>query len=155
MNRWEQGRDVIDRLLQAGDLERVPPSREQAESMIAEARRHVASAQRILDVDPAGAYALLYDAARKSVAAILENQGLRGKSQGGHIAIYEAVFAQLKNPLDATLRPFDRMRRRRNQVEYRSTAAPAIDDTEVARDVTKVEAIIEVADRVIPEMPPY
>lgn len=84
--RWEQGRSVIDALLDARDLERVPASAGHAAEMIGQARQHVTSARRIVDDDPAGALQLLYDAARKSLAAILENHGLRATSRGGHIA---------------------------------------------------------------------
>lgn len=155
VNHWTKGRPEIEALIRDGYVERVPPSAEQARAMLTEARRHLASAQRILDTDPAGAYALLYDAARKSLAAVLENQGLRAKSRGGHLAVYDAVRAQLDPPLGQTLRAFDRMRRRRNQVEYRSNDAAEVTSEEVSVDVAKVAAIIEVAERVLPQMPPF
>ncbi|MFJ5292462.1 hypothetical protein [Streptomyces sp. NPDC088348] len=53
---------------------------------------------------------LIYDAARKALAAALENQGLRATSRGGHIAIRDAALAQFEPPLGKILRPFDRMR---------------------------------------------
>jgi hypothetical protein len=93
--RWEQGRGVIDALLDNRDLERVPASAEHAAKLIGDAQRHVASARRIADEDPVGAFQLLYDAARKALCAILENQGLRPTSRGGHIAVLVAVSAQL------------------------------------------------------------
>jgi hypothetical protein len=72
--RWEQGRSVIDELLGTRDLERVTASAEHAAELIGQARKHMASAQRIADDDPAGAFQLLYDSARKALCAILENQ---------------------------------------------------------------------------------
>src|SRR6266498_3553024 len=131
--RWQQGRDTLDSMINRGELERVPASREQADLLLAQAHQHVSSARAIAASDPAGAYQLLYDAARKSLAAVLENQGLRATSRGGHIAVRDAVSAQLDPPLGAVLRPFDRLRRRRNQVEYPSAAAPAVSADEVAR----------------------
>jgi hypothetical protein len=122
--RWEPGRSVIDALLEARDLERVPPSAGHAAELIGQARKHVASAQRIADDDPAGAFQLLYDAARKALCAILENQGLRSTSRGGHIAVLEAVSAQLDPPMGRVLRPFDRLRRQRNNAEYLRQDAP-------------------------------
>ncbi|MEE1666607.1 hypothetical protein RCR19_13875 [Streptomyces sp. WAC07094] len=53
------------------------------------------------------------------------------------------------------LRPFNRMRARRNEVEYRSSEAPAVTPEEVAADVSKVEALIELAEKAIPKMPRY
>jgi hypothetical protein len=52
------------------------------------------------------------------------------------------------------LRPFDRLRRRRNQVEYPSASAPAVNAEEVERDLPKVEQIIDAASRVLDQMSP-
>jgi hypothetical protein len=53
------------------------------------------------------------------------------------------------------LRPFNRMRARRNEVEYRSSEAPAVSSDEVSADVTKVEALIELAEKTIAAMSAY
>ncbi|HTJ39239.1 MAG TPA: hypothetical protein VL738_38935 [Dactylosporangium sp.] len=152
--KWQQGREALDGMIARGELERVPASRDHADLLLSQARRHLASAGAIAGSDPAGAYQLLYDAARKSLAAVLENQGVRATSRGGHIAVRDAVSAQLDPPLGAVLRPFDRLRRRRNQVEYPSAAAPSVSTEEVERDVPKVEQIIDVAARVLDQMSP-
>ncbi|KUL28466.1 hypothetical protein [Actinoplanes awajinensis] len=153
--RWQQGREAIDGMLARAELERVPASRDHADLLLAQAHRHLASAGAIADGDPAGAYQLLYDAARKALAAVLENQGLRATSRGGHIAVREALSAQLEPPLGGVLRPFDRMRRRRNQLEYPSAASPAITPDETRRDLPKVEEILGVAARVMDQMSPF
>ncbi|WP_433209381.1 hypothetical protein ACQP00_45055 [Dactylosporangium sp. CS-047395] len=152
--RWQQGREVLDDMIARGELERVPASRAHADHLLTQARRHLTSAGAIAAADPAGAYQLLYDAARKALAAILENQGVRATSRGGHIAVRDAVTAQLDPPLGGVLRPFDRLRRRRNQVEYPSAAAPTISAEEVQRDVPKVEQILDVAAQVLDRMSP-
>jgi len=152
--RWQQGRETIDVMLTRSELERVPASRDHANLLLSQARQHLASADAIAGSDPAGAYQLLYDAARKALAAVLENQGLRATSRGGHIAVRDAISAQLDPPLGGVLRPFDRLRRRRNQVEYPASAAPSVGVEEVHRDVPKVEQIIDVAVRVLDQMSP-
>ena len=152
---WQQGREALDDMLARGELERVPASRAHADLLLSQARRHLASADAIAAPDPAGAYQLLYDAARKSLAAVLENQGLRATSRGGHIAVRDAATAQLDPPLGGALRPFDRLRRRRNQLEYPSGAAPSIGADEVERDIPKVEQIIDLAARVLDQMSPF
>ncbi|MFE7097772.1 hypothetical protein [Streptomyces erythrochromogenes] len=119
------------------------------------ARTHVGSARQLAATDPEGAYTLAYDAARRALAAVLQNQGLRATSRGGHTVIYEAVRAQLDPPLGSMLRPFNRMRARRNEVEYRSSEAPAVTPDEVTADLAKVEALIELAEKAIPNMPRY
>ena len=155
MTRWNQGRSTIDALIDAGELERVPASRQAAEAELVRARTHVSSARQLLATDPEGAYTLAYDAARRALAAVLQNQGLRATSRGGHTVIYEAVRAQLDPPLGSSLRPFNRMRARRNEVEYRSSEAPVVTSEEVEADLTKVESLIQIAEKAIPNMPRY
>jgi hypothetical protein len=53
------------------------------------------SAAQIRERDPEMAMAVAYDAARKAMVALLETQVLRPTSQGRHIALREAVDAQL------------------------------------------------------------
>ncbi|MGG8405300.1 hypothetical protein ACM614_01270, partial [Streptomyces sp. 12297] len=139
MTRWNQGRATIDALIDSGRLERVPASREAAEAELVRSRTHIRSARQLLAGDPEGAYTLAYDAARRALAAVLQNQGLRSTSRGGHTTVYEAVRAQLDPPLGSILRPFNRMRARRNEVEYRSSEAPEVTADEVAADIPKVE----------------
>ncbi|MBT2407003.1 MULTISPECIES: hypothetical protein [unclassified Streptomyces] len=155
MTAWNQGRPTVDALIGRGELERVPASQQAAEAELVRARTHVASARQLAATDPEGAYTLAYDAARRALAAVLQNQGLRATSRGGHSVIYEAVRAQLDPPLGSILRPFNRMRARRNEVEYRSSEAPTVTPGEVAADLVKVEALIELAEKAIPNMPRY
>jgi hypothetical protein len=98
---------------------------------------------------------LLYDAARKALVAILENQGLRPTSRGGHIAVLEAVSAQLDPPMGKVLRPFDRLRRLRNTAEYPHPDTPPFVARDVGRDIPKIEDIVDLAQRVIAQMSPY
>ncbi|WP_434615401.1 hypothetical protein [Arthrobacter sp. A5] len=96
--RWNQGRDVVDNLLNKGQLERITASRELADQMLSAARAHLESARQVAGRDTAGAFQMAYDAARKSMAAVLANQGLRAKGLGAHTTIHEAVRAQLDPP---------------------------------------------------------
>lgn len=155
--RWQQGRETVDRMLAAGQLERVTASREHAERLLAQARAHLtlATSGQSAELDPVGSYQLLYDAARKALSAVLENQGLRTTSRGGHVAVLDAVRAQLDPPLGATLRPFDRMRRTRNESEYPRDDRPAVTAADVGRDQAHTRAFIELAERVLDQMSPY
>lgn len=116
---WKPGESTIVRLLEAKELEHVEPSPEQAERLLDEAQRHVASAERIVDDDPNGAYQLGYDALRKIGAALLAAQGLRATSTGGHVALQEAIRDQFGNVIPM-FGQFARFRRARNQLEYPS-----------------------------------
>lgn len=93
--RWQPGREVIDRLLQESRLTRVAANRALAEDYLRQARQHLVSAQELHASDPEGAFQLAYDAARKALAAILVNQGLRASGEGSHVTIHQAVSAQL------------------------------------------------------------
>ncbi|MFI7067959.1 HEPN domain-containing protein [Kribbella sp. NPDC050124] len=155
MKRWEQGRTTIDKLLAEQRLQRVTASREHADAMLAQARRYVASAQLVAPTDPDAGYVLAYDAARKALTAVLENQGLRTTSRGGHIALIDAVTAQLDPPLGTTLRTANRMRTRRNRIEYPAPDVPPVTEDELAETLPKVEAILDIATKVIDTMPPW
>lgn len=152
---WEQGRATLETMITRGRIERVPPSRSHADVLLVQARQHLEAAQAIVHIDPTGAYQLLYDGARKALNAVLENQGLRATSRGGHVAVLDAVAAQLDPPLGAILRPFDRLRRRRNQAEYPAADSPRIDGDDFARDLPKVREIIDAAATVLDQMPPF
>ncbi len=140
---WTKGSDRIDYLVAEGKLQRVPASKELALALIADGRRHLTSAERIADDDPQGAYALAYDAARKAMAAVYEAQGLRATAAGGHVVLHDAAEAQFEPPLGHLFKPFNRMRRRRHEVEYASTENPEVTAEEVRRDVTKAQALID------------
>ncbi|WP_454850779.1 HEPN domain-containing protein [Promicromonospora soli] len=155
MLRWEQGRDKIETLLRDRHIERVSPSREQANFLLDQARRHIATAGAQAEADPALAYSALYDAARKSLVAILANEGLRPTSAGGHIATYDAVAAQLVPPLGSQLSGFHRMRRMRNSNEYPNFDEPNAEAQDVFDDLPEAEAIIAIANRVLDQMPVY
>jgi hypothetical protein len=152
--KWDQGRAVIDRMLADSQLQRVPASREQANRLIDQARAHLSSAADICDQDPPGGYAMLYDAARKALTAVLENQGLRPTTRGGHLAVYEAVRAQLDPPMGKILQPFDRMRRQRHDAEYPPAESPTLGPADIREDIPKAADIVDLAQRVLDEMSP-
>jgi uncharacterized protein (UPF0332 family) len=139
---WETGSTRIQELIGAGGLGQVAPDEDLARRMLGDARRHLTTAAAAQSTgDLPGAYQLAYDALRKSAASLLEAQGLRPTSRGGHIAVQDAVIAQFGTSIRA-LRSFSRVRRARNSFEYPSTetAGPSEDDVkdaiQVAREVS-------------------
>ena len=154
MTRWPQGQVEVQGLIDRGELSTVPASAVQAEALLADAARHFRSAEAIAASDPSAAYAVMYDGARKALAAILAQQGLRATSKGGHLAVQNAVEAQFGQARQV-VRPFGRIRRRRNDAEYPSLDNPAIDTDEVLRDIPKGRALAEAAAKILPEMGPW
>jgi hypothetical protein len=153
--KWNQGRTEINKLITDGELQRVPPNREHADQLFAQARKDLASAEVLLDTNPKRAYESLYDAARMALTAVLENEGLRPTSRGGHIAPYAAVSAQLDPPMGQVLRPFDRMRRTRNRSEYPSFTTPEVTPDNVRADIPVAASIVKVCESVLDEMSPF
>jgi hypothetical protein len=131
---WEPGRERVQELIDAGEVDRVTPDLEIARRMLEDAARHLATVSAAKQAgDLSGAYQLAYDALRKSAASLLEAQGLRATSRGGHLAVQEAVIAQFGTSVRA-FRSFGRIRRARNSFEYpsRGTLGPVGDDVDDA-----------------------
>jgi hypothetical protein len=152
---WQQGRGKIDELIASGELQRVPADVTVAHRLLQTARGHLGSASEIRSKDPEGAYAVAYDAARKACAALLQAQGLRPTSRGGHIALRDSVLAQFVGLTGGqALRPFDRLRRRRNETEYPSGES-TMDDEEIAEAIARSEQIVEFAEKLVDSLPIY
>jgi hypothetical protein len=139
---WRRGEETIRRLIDAGELDRVPPSDEVVERLLADASRHVALAERGVDVDPAGSLQLAYDGARKAASSLLAAQGLRSTTTGGHLAVIEAAREQFNGPGGVPVfGRIDRLRRRRHDSEYPDADSPGVteddatDAIEIARDM--------------------
>ncbi len=153
--RWEQGRTTIDALLADRRLERVAPSRELADALVDQAQRHLATAAGNVQTGPTGSFQLAYDAARKALAAVLANQGLRSRGEGAHAVLLTAALAQLDPPMGRDLRHFDWLRRTRNSAEYPMPETPPITPGDANDALPLSQAIVAIAERVIPNMPVY
>lgn len=153
--RWEEGRAVVERLLSDGELERVSADLGSGKHLLSSARLHIDSARKIRTSDPEGAFAALYDAARKGCAALLEVQGLRATSRGGHVAVRESVVAQFASLTGGeALGSFDRLRRRRNNIEY-PDGDSGIDVEEVDEGLLRAAEIVDYAEKVIESLPVF
>lgn len=155
ISRWEQGRGAIDALIQANRLERVPANRELAEEYIRQAKAHLATSTSAAGNDPVGEFQLAYDAARKALASILINQGLRPTSLGGHLVVYDAVHAQLDPPLGDVFKPFGWMRPLRNDSEYPSPDRPVAGSEDATEGRSAARLMVERAEALFDLMPVY
>lgn len=136
---WEPGREHVRQLIGDGEIEQVVPDVTIARRLLEDAGRHLITASAAkAAADMSGAYQLAYDAFRKSAASLLEAQGLRATSRGGHLAVQEAVTAQFGATV-RVFRSFGRLRRARNRFEYPSTNAPGPTAQDVD-DAVKVAA---------------
>ena len=137
MNREVAKRAVLQGLLDAGRLERVPASAAMAERLIGEARSHLRAADKVLTLDPPGSLHLAYDAARKAAGALLAAQGLRATSRGGHIAVQEAARASA--PAFAV---FALIRRRRHDSEYPRPDSPTVTTADAAEALERATEMV-------------
>lgn len=154
-NHWKQGEEAIDRMIASGDLERIGPSTEHADRLFAEARQHLMSAERISVDDPTAAYVLLYDAARKSLAAILAAQGLRSTSKGGGHAILQEAVAEQLGRTKVILRPMSRIRSTRHSADYPVADGPPIVVEDVEDDLPIARSIVESMSKFLPNLGPF
>jgi HEPN domain-containing protein len=145
---WATGRDRVESLVELGHLELVTPSDEHAALLMKDAERHLASAGVLATTDASAAYALAYDAARKALSAVLARQGLRATSSGGHVAVQDAIEAQLGGAR-GVVSQFGRMRRRRRDAEYPDEDSAPIDSAEVTEDLPHAAAIVEAARKLL------
>lgn len=154
MASWPTGIETVRGLLAANSLQKVAPSREAAHSLLNAASKHLDSSRAVAEFDPDGAYTLLYDAARKSLAAVLQTQGLRSTSRGGHYAIQEAISAQFtKPPPRDAFRSFGRLRRVRNQIEYDDISPITPED--IAADEPVVRELHDMARQLVEVLPVF
>lgn len=138
-------------MIERRELAQVSANAELADRLLATARQHLASARLLAASDPYLAYAALYDAIRKALSALLQVQGLRATTSGGHLAVMHAVQAQFGASMGAILRPIDRIRVTRHEAEYPGQAT-YIDEDAVLEDLPKAEAVVEAAARALPHL---
>ena len=117
-------------LLDRGQIERIEPNPVHTRTILAQARMHLSSARILATTeDAAAAFVTAYDAARKSLSAMLAVQGLRVRGgDGRHRVLSELMQAQLPQHR----RKFDWMRQKRNDTQYPDPAKP----TATPNDVT-------------------
>ncbi|MFN6548618.1 hypothetical protein [Mycolicibacterium nivoides] len=146
---WKPGRAVIANLISQRHLERISGDAANGTYLLQQAAQRLSGARAALQADPAGAFALAYDGLRQAVTAALVQQGLRPRSEGGHIAIVEAAQAQFGD----SFAPLNSMRRVRNQLEYpRNPSDLDINRTDAEQAIATAQRLIEAVERLLPEL---
>lgn len=138
---------ILDDLRRRDLIEPVEPDETMARQWIGDARRHIEAGKTIRELDPAGAYVLAYDAARKSVAAVLLVTGFRVRSRpGSHQALAQFARHLGEEAREPALGHFDRLRRNRNRSEYGSRT---FGHAEVEEALILAEGIHAVCDAMV------
>ncbi len=139
----------VQRLLTERKITRVEPDPVTALEEIATARRHIAAAAAIAELDPTLAFTGLYDAMRKAIQAHMRANGYRvSKGAGGHRKTGEYALAAL-DALDIGphLDEFDALRQLRNQSEYE---ALFVQSNDVQQALEHAQAIVDAVAAVLP-----
>ena len=136
---WLPGAPAASFLLSRGQIERVEPNPDYARAMLTQARMHLSSARILATTqDSAAAFVTAYDAARKSLSAMLAVQGLRTRGgDGGH-----RVQAQLPQH-KRTVREFDWMRHKPNDTRYPDPDTPTATANDVTDGIAAAQRIVE------------
>lgn len=134
----------VRRLLSAGRIRTVSPDLETARLELDVARRHIASAEKIMEDDATLAFTALYDAIRKAIAAHMRSRGYRvTRRPGAHAKTGEYALAALDHlDIASHLDEFDTLRDLRNQSEYEALSVNVGDAREAFEHATAiVEAV--------------
>lgn len=139
----------VQRLLTRGNITRVEPDPATALEEIATARRHIAAAAKIAELDPTLAFTGLYDAMRKAIQAHMRANGYRvSRGTGGHRKMGEYARATLDGPdIRPHLDEFDALRQLRNQSEYE---AVFVHSENVEQALGHAQAIVDAVAGVLP-----
>lgn len=145
MTPWTRGRDQIDDLIAAQKVTRLDGASAGVNDHMSRANQQLRSARLLLEPDPVTAYVVAYDAARHAAVALLAEQDLRASVQGGHVAVSRAIQAQFGGVFSS----YDRLRRRRHELDYPLSAEDFADATEAATAIATAATIIENAQKIL------
>lgn len=136
---------AIQEMIVEGRLDRVQSDPRQAGRMLRSCGHHLDTADQSAGRDPSGSYALLYDAARKAVAAHMLFNGLRVTSRpGAHAAIVAYAEEELVAIGGEHVAHLDRMRRTRNDTEYEERP---VSEQEVRNDLEHARFLVQAVAR--------
>jgi hypothetical protein len=151
VTQWPVGREAILEMLDRAELTKVTADRDLATEMVGVAVRHLVSADTLAASDPTLAYAAVHDAIRKSMAAVLQAQGLRATTRGGHLAIQTAFEVQFGRSMGNYLRSVNRIRIRRHELEYPREPS-AVDAAEVLAEIPAGSTIVNACEALIGQL---
>jgi uncharacterized protein YutE (UPF0331/DUF86 family) len=134
---------LVINVLPVDHFESVMTGRNEAFFDSTNAKKHLESSKAISKSDPAGSYQLAYDAARKSIQAILALNGLRVRSAGGHFAFVRIAESGVFE--SEAWKELREMRRIRNLLEYPQDGSLILDSDAIALAIESAEEMVDEA----------
>lgn len=138
--------DPVTDMLAEGRLERVPTNRLFVGERLTQAGRHLKTATDAARDNPAGSLSLAYDAARFSVDAHLNANGLRATNRpGAHRATVAYARAKMGGVVaEDDLATYDAMRDVRNTIDYPPlTSRGTVNYNDAARAITVARRMLD------------
>ncbi|MGL5929792.1 MAG: HEPN domain-containing protein [Dermatophilaceae bacterium] len=139
MSPWSPGRATVEDLISARKITRLAGADAGRDGLMERARQQLLSATALIESDPATAYVVAYDAAKHAAMALLAEQNLRPTHDGGHLAMEQVLTAQFHGVFSG----FSRLRRRRNELDYPSSAEDFADTGEARRAIEAATTIVD------------
>jgi len=152
MASWPTGIETIKALIAAGNLQKVAPSLKSAQGFLAQAAGHLDSAQSVSETDRRVLAAVRRRAKEPSRRApcpgpASDEQGRPLRDPGSH------QRPVTKPPPRDAFRPFGRLRRTRNQIEYDDITPITADDVEA--DSPVVRTLHAMAQQLVDVLPVF
>jgi hypothetical protein len=144
VTKWSRGQAEIEQFINRRELEHITGAAADGSPLLRQAKTTAATASTLVQTDAYSAYILAYDAARFACTALLAQQGLRPTTSGGHTAV-QAQFGP-------GFRPFNTMRRRRNELEYPHVPGETATTTEAQQAITDTATLITAAEQLLPQL---
>jgi hypothetical protein len=137
--------DSVADLIARRRIDRVATNPRACAEWISDARRHLASAETLVDTDPRLAYAGVHDAARKAITAHMNASGLRPASgDGSHRAVAAYARERMVALVDIdTLEAVDQLRDGRRVAEYGEEPSVRIGPKEVRAAIAVAATVVD------------
>lgn len=142
-----------DDLLKKGSLKQQPNINfTQIERLIKRAKKDLAVAKKILDTDEPTALDLVYKSMFHAANALISSQGFRPGRVSQHIGVIETVKRTLGVEIEPIVAKFDRLRKKRNELEYEGLYRGT--KTEITNGIHDAEVLIGRIEEYIEEKNP-
>lgn len=154
---WPLGRDVVEAMIERGDLEVDPAVIEAADRMLFDARYALDDIEAEILRQPAYAYLRAYDAIHLAMRAFLAKQGLAVTAQGGERAAVDAVLAQIESHRDEPLAAGFRgaFKSHRRDLEVPSLSEQDAQTRAVRTVLADARTVLGVLYRITPSLGPF
>jgi len=125
-------KSLLKKLLEQGKIKKQPAGFVQVESFLKESLIDLKEAQNTFPVSKRGAYLLAYNAMLKSGRALMLMEGFVPDDGGQHKTVIEVSGFILGEQFKTSVRKFDNMRRKRNELTYEAGVLLSDTDTQNA-----------------------